>query len=30
VVLERYNRNRPSPLMPDQLPTVNPGEGRPD
>ena len=26
VVLERYNRNRPNPLMPDQLPTINPGE----
>lgn len=25
-VLERYNRNRPNPLMPSELPTVNPGE----
>lgn len=24
--LERYNRNRPNPLMPDQLPTINPGD----
>lgn len=24
--LERYNRNRPNPLMPDQLPTINPEE----
>jgi hypothetical protein len=23
-VLERYNRNRPNPLMPDELPTTNP------
>ena len=30
VVLERYNRNRPNPLMPDQLPTVNPGEVGPE
>ena len=22
--LERYNRNRPNPLMPDDLPTINP------
>ena len=27
VVLERYNRNRPNPLMPDELPTVNPEDG---
>lgn len=24
--LERYNRNRPNPLMPDELPTVGPDE----
>lgn len=25
--LETYHRNRPNPLMPDQLPTVGPEEG---
>jgi hypothetical protein len=26
--LERYHRNRPNPLMPDELPTINPGDSR--
>lgn len=25
-VLERYNRNRPNPLMPDELPNVDPSD----
>lgn len=25
-VLDRYNRNRPNPLMPDELPTIDPGD----
>jgi hypothetical protein len=23
--LDRYHRNRPNPLMPDELPTIDPG-----
>ena len=27
--LERYHRNRPNPLLPDELPTIAPGERDP-